>query len=181
MIKRIFCSPCSIIKRKIAIRGHPKLLSVSKYHFTSSSSSPLSSLSTSAHFSTAVSSSLPDIKFKSLKIEKTKKPKPKLPNDKLLFGKSFTDHMFEIDWDNQKGWGIPKIIPYAPFQIDPACSVFHYALEAFEGLKAYKDKNNKIRLFRPDQNAQRLLKSCQALYFFHHLIQMNFYNVCMNL
>jgi len=98
-------------------------------------------------------------------LKKTKNPKTKLPNEKLLFGKSFTDHMLVIDWDNQSGWTKPQIIPYQPFMIDPSASVLHYALEAFEGLKAYKDSNNKIRLFRPQKNVDRLLKSCAALYF----------------
>jgi len=108
-----------------------------------------------------------DIDFKKLVVRKTTAPKAKSPYDKLLFGREFTDHMLEIDWIKDKGWQAPLIRPYGPFLIEPSASVLHYALEAFEGLKAYVDTNdkNKIRLFRPDQNMKRLLNSCDRLAF----------------
>ena len=68
-----------------------------------------------------------------LVIEQTKNPKTKSPNNKLLFGKEFSDHLLEIDWTNDYGWHDPMIKPYGYFQLDPAASVLHYALEAFEG------------------------------------------------
>lgn len=100
-----------------------------------------------------------------LSVTLTTSPKPKLPNDKLMFGKAFSDHMLDIDWDNTYGWHAPRIQPYGSFQADPAWSVFHYALEAFEGMKAYVDQDEQIRLFRPLQNMRRLNRSCEALYF----------------
>eukprot|EP00834_Sanchytrium_tribonematis_P006207 NODE_435_length_7481_cov_1.616364.p3 type:complete len:299 gc:universal NODE_435_length_7481_cov_1.616364:6096-5200(-) len=94
-------------------------------------------------------------------IKKTTSPKS-LPNlDTLVFGQQFSDHMFEIDFD--KEWKDPRIIPYQKLSLDPSCSVFHYATECFEGLKAYKDKSGKIRLFRPDMNMKRLKSSCERL------------------
>jgi len=58
--------------------------------------------------------------------------------------------MFEVYWDSKEGWGKPTINPYHKLEIDPFNSTLHYAIECFEGMKAYKDANNKIRLFRPD-------------------------------
>ena len=60
-----------------------------------------------------------------------------------------------MDYDPQKGWHDGKVIPYAPLELDPAASVFHYGQEMFEGLKAYKTKDGKVQLFRPDMNAKR--------------------------
>lgn len=85
----------------------------------------------------------------------TKNPKAKPDPDKLPFGKIFTDHMFTMDYDPQKGWHDGKVIPYAPLELDPAASVFHYGQEMFEGLKAYKTKDGKVQLFRPDMIAKR--------------------------
>lgn len=67
--------------------------------------------------------------------------------------------MLTIEWDKEKGWSNPKIGPYQNLSLDPATCVFHYAFECFEGLKAYKDKAGKVRLFRPDKNMARLNKS----------------------
>eukprot|EP01035_Chromulina_nebulosa_P017741 gene17741-23338_t len=86
-----------------------------------------------------------------------------LPLDELVFGKSFSDHMLSIDWDEINGWQNPTITPYHNFSISPAATVFHYAIECFEGMKAYKDKSGVIRLFRPDCNMDRLLYSMQRL------------------
>ena len=68
-------------------------------------------------------------------IEQTKSPKPKSAYNKLQFGKEFSDHMLDINWSNDWGWHDPVIKPYGPFQLDPAASCLHYALEAFEGNK----------------------------------------------
>ena len=78
----------------------------------------------------------------------TKNPKAKPDPDKLPFGKIFTDHMFTMDYDPQKGWHDGKVIPYAPLELDPAASVFHYGQEMFEGLKAYKTKRRKSSAFQ---------------------------------
>lgn len=71
----------------------------------------------------------------------------------------FIDHMLSIEWTASDGWLAPRITPYQNLSLDPATCVFHYAFECFEGMKAYKDKNGKIRLFRPDKNMARLNKS----------------------
>jgi len=77
----------------------------------------------------------------------------------LLFGRSFTDHMLIIDWNVKTGWGAPTIQPYGPFSIEPSAIVFHYGLECFEGMKAYKDAQQNIRLFRPMENMKRFQSS----------------------
>ena len=61
---------------------------------------------------------------------RTTEPKTRLPNNQLLFGKTFSDHMLEIEYDAEKGgWGKPVISPYHRLSLDPASSVLHYALE----------------------------------------------------
>lgn len=98
-----------------------------------------------------------------LKITKTTTPKAKLPNDQLQFGKTFTDHMLEIEWTAEEGWAAPTITPYHNFSFDPSTVVFHYGFEAFEGMKAYRDKEDKIRLFRPNKNMERMNLSAERI------------------
>ena len=92
-----------------------------------------------------------------IKIERTQTPKAK-PTDEshLGFGKIFTDHMFQMDYDPDNGWHNARIIPYQPLPMDPACVVFHYAQECFEGMKAYRTADDTILLFRPEKNAERM-------------------------
>ncbi|KAL2830646.1 aminotransferase [Aspergillus pseudoustus] len=94
-----------------------------------------------------------------LTITKTTSPKELSPAKDLVFGRSFTDHMFTAEWTATDGWRAPQIVPYQKLQLDPSACVFHYAFECFEGMKAYRDNNGQIRLFRPDKNMQRLNKS----------------------
>ncbi|KAG7870064.1 hypothetical protein KL918_000268 [Ogataea parapolymorpha] len=114
----------------------------------------------SKNFIRSMSSALDSSK---LKITKTTAPKTKLPNDQLVFGQSFTDHMLTIEWTAESGWGIPEIKPYGNLSLDPSACVFHYAFELFEGLKAYKDSKGKIRMFRPDMNMKRMNKSAARI------------------
>jgi branched-chain amino acid aminotransferase len=67
--------------------------------------------------------------------------------------------MLSIEWTASQGWLPPRITPYQNLSLDPATCVFHYAFECFEGMKAYKNEEGKIRLFRPDKNMARLNKS----------------------
>lgn len=99
-----------------------------------------------------------------IKITKTTTPKAK-PTDetKLGFGKIFTDHMFVMDYTEGEGWHDARIVPYAPFELDPATVVLHYAQEIFEGMKAYRTAEGKIQLFRPDCNASRMNDSADRL------------------
>ncbi len=72
----------------------------------------------------------------------------------LSFGEQFTDHMMVCDYRNG-AWESPKIIPYQPLVIEPSARVFHYGQAIFEGMKAYKDEEGSIWLFRPDENFRR--------------------------
>ena len=85
----------------------------------------------------------------------TKNPKAKPDPDHLPFGRIFTDHMFMMDYDPEQGWHDGRIVPYGPIELDPASTVFHYGQDMFEGLKAYRTKEGKVQLFRPDMNAKR--------------------------
>ncbi|CCJ30527.1 unnamed protein product [Pneumocystis jirovecii] len=96
------------------------------------------------------------LKSSLLTIEKTQCPKDLVPLDNLGFGKTFTDHMIVCDWEKSKGWSSPRIIPHQPFSLDPSSLVFHYGFECFEGMKAYKDSQGRILLFRPEMNMRRL-------------------------
>ncbi|WP_409346326.1 branched-chain amino acid aminotransferase [Paenibacillus sp. MBLB4367] len=98
-----------------------------------------------------------------IQIEKRSDLKPKPDEGKLGFGTYFTDHMFLMDYDSDKGWYDPRIVPYAPLQFDPAAMVFHYGQAVFEGLKAFRTDDDRILLFRPDKNAQRFNRSCERL------------------
>ena len=92
-----------------------------------------------------------------IRIELTKHPKAK-PQDesKLGFGQIFTDHMFIMNYDEGQGWHDPRIVPYAPLELDPAAMCLHYGQSVFEGMKAYRTADDRILLFRPDKNMARL-------------------------
>ncbi|WP_312279722.1 branched-chain amino acid aminotransferase [Oscillibacter sp.] len=99
-----------------------------------------------------------------IKITKTTSPKVKPADEsKLGFGKTFSDHMFIMDYTEGQGWHDARIVPYAPISLEPSAVVFHYAQECFEGLKAYRTAENKIQLFRPDCNARRMNNTQERL------------------
>ncbi len=90
----------------------------------------------------------------------SEKMKTKIVDQSQLgFGKYFTDRMLIVEWKAGQGWCDARIEPYAPFILDPACLVFHYAQEIFEGLKAYKWEDGRVALFRPEMNARRFNQS----------------------
>ncbi|CAM3926458.1 branched-chain amino acid aminotransferase [Flavobacterium cucumis] len=82
--------------------------------------------------------------------------------ENLTFGNIFTDHMLVCDYKNG-AWQMPSIVPYAPFMIDPSAKVFHYGQAIFEGMKAYKDQQDAVWLFRPDENYKRFNKSATRM------------------
>uniref|UniRef100_A0A8C5YHC0 Branched-chain-amino-acid aminotransferase n=1 Tax=Microcebus murinus TaxID=30608 RepID=A0A8C5YHC0_MICMU len=83
------------------------------------------------------------------------KPDPKA----LVFGTVFTDHMLTVEWSSKCGWEKPHIKPFQNLSLHPASSALHYAVELFEGLKAFRGVDNKIRLFRPNLNMSRMHRS----------------------
>lgn len=82
--------------------------------------------------------------------------------ENLSFGKTFSDHMLECNYKNGQ-WETPKVVPYHPITLDPSAKIFHYGQSVFEGMKAYKDGNNDIFLFRPLDNCKRLNISSKRL------------------
>ncbi|KAI5093935.1 branched-chain-amino-acid aminotransferase, cytosolic isoform X1 [Silurus meridionalis] len=86
-----------------------------------------------------------------------RKPKPESEN--LSFGTVFTDHMLLIEWSSEGGWEKPRIQPFGNLSLHPACSALHYAVQLFEGMKAYRGQDDRVRLFRPMLNMDRMLKS----------------------
>jgi len=94
----------------------------------------------------------------------------------LDFGLVFTDHMFVCDYEDGK-WQTPQIMPYQALTFEPSARVFHYGQAVFEGMKAYKDDDGKLFLFRPQENFERINKSATRLampkfpkeYFFNGL------------
>jgi len=98
-----------------------------------------------------------------LEIVKSTNMKVKPQKDQIPFGRTFTDHMFIMDYETGKGWYDPRIVPYAPITLDPAAMIFHYGQTVFEGMKAYRGEDNRILLFRPDKNLQRLNLSSERL------------------
>nr|XP_020669439.1 branched-chain-amino-acid aminotransferase, cytosolic isoform X2 [Pogona vitticeps] len=87
----------------------------------------------------------------------TLKEKPD-PNG-LVFGTVFTDNMLFVEWSLASGWDTPHIKPLENLSLHPAISALHYAVELFEGMKAYRGEDGKIRLFRPSLNMDRMLRS----------------------
>ncbi len=85
------------------------------------------------------------------------------PDESLAFGKVFTDHMFLMNYESGKGWHNPRIEPYAPFTLDPATCVLHYGQAIFDGMKAFRGPDGRVRLFRLADHAARLNRSAHYL------------------
>ncbi len=98
-----------------------------------------------------------------IKITKTATPKAKPDSSELGFGKIFTDHMFMMDWNSEKGWSNARIVPFENLSIHPASTVLHYGSEIFEGLKAYRRADGKVQMFRPIENIRRMNNSAERL------------------
>jgi len=80
----------------------------------------------------------------------------------LAFGSVFTDHMFVCEFKNG-AWQTPEIKPYGPIPMEPSAKVFHYGQAVFEGMKAFKDEQERTWLFRPVDNFERINKSSARL------------------
>lgn len=103
------------------------------------------------------------IATKDIIVEKVKKSKiDQVDFDNLAFGSVFTDHMLVCKYKNG-AWETPKITPYQPITLDPSSKIFHYGQSIFEGMKAYKDKNDDVYLFRPLENHKRFNISAKRM------------------
>ncbi|UKM63531.1 branched-chain amino acid aminotransferase [Flavobacteriaceae bacterium GSB9] len=98
-----------------------------------------------------------------IEVEKAKTSKiNEIDFDNLKFGHVFSDHMLECNFKNGE-WQAPKVVPYQPITLDPSSKIFHYGQSVFEGMKAYKDANENVWLFRPLENFKRLNISSKRL------------------
>ncbi len=98
-----------------------------------------------------------------IKIQKSEHLKEKPDQSNLGFGRHFTDHMFIMEHNRQEGWHDARIVPYQNLSISPASTVLHYAVEVFEGMKAYRTQDNKVQLFRPMENMLRINNSAERM------------------
>lgn len=100
-------------------------------------------------------------------IHTSDRPVPDRERESVLgspgFGRTFTDHMVTVRFDEERGWYDGRLEAYAPISLDPSASVFHYGQECFEGMKAYRQDGGGIALFRPSVNARRFNRSAERL------------------
>lgn len=95
----------------------------------------------------------------SFAVERTTKSRIKETDfNNLEFGKYFSDHMLVADFLDNK-WQEPKIVPFGDMMMSPAMLALHYGQSVFEGMKAFKNKDGNICIFRPQKHSARLNKS----------------------
>src|SRR6195952_2287597 len=82
--------------------------------------------------------------------------------DNLPFGKYFTDHMLEADYEGGE-WKNIEIKPYQPLLLSPSLAALHYGQAIFEGIKAYKDREGNATIFRPHDNFRRFNISAERM------------------
>jgi branched-chain amino acid aminotransferase len=82
--------------------------------------------------------------------------------ENLPFGKYFSDHMLEADYENGE-WKNVEIKPYQPLLLSPSCAALHYGQAIFEGIKAYKNAKGDVFIFRPLDNFKRFNISAERM------------------
>ncbi len=101
------------------------------------------------------------------KVTPTTSPVSAAERDRRLanpgFGRVFTDHMVSIKWEAERGWYDAELRPYGPLSLDPGTVFLHYAQGIFEGLKAYRQPDGGVAVFRPAANAARFRRSSQRM------------------
>ncbi|KAI0288885.1 branched-chain amino acid aminotransferase II [Russula brevipes] len=108
-------------------------------------------------------STLPDLDPSRLTITRAATLKTLPEPNTLVFGEVPTDHMLYVEFSPELGWSAPQIKPYGPLNLDPASSCFHYCPNVFEGMKAYRGPDGTPRLFRPQLNMERMLRSAERV------------------
>ena len=98
-----------------------------------------------------------------IKVTKREELKEKPDFADLPFAKYYSDYMFQMKWTEEKGWFDAEILPHGPITLEPSAMVFHYGLETFEGMKAYKNDKGEVTLFRPLDNFNRMNRSNDRL------------------
>jgi len=80
----------------------------------------------------------------------------------VVFGRVFSDHMFVMDFVDGK-WQEPVIEPFKDLRMSPASLVLHYGQSIFEGMKAFRNKDGDVTLFRPEMNIERMNRSAERM------------------
>ena len=96
-------------------------------------------------------------------IERTSAPRPRPPESELKFGRVFTDHMFLADYQDGAGWQNGRFVPFAPLALSPAAAGLHYGQSLFDGLKAFRGDDGKLRIFRLDRHCARMAEGARRL------------------
>ncbi len=100
-----------------------------------------------------------------LNLEINRIAKSRLPEVDFLnikFGKVYSDHMFMADYLDQK-WQKFRIVPYGNLSLSPGTSVIHYGQSIFEGLKAHRNAQGEVLIFRPYENYKRMIASAERM------------------
>lgn len=94
-------------------------------------------------------------------------PRPDDQREAILadpgYGQAFSDHMIRAEWSAERGWFGHELGAVQNISLHPSAVVLHYAMEIFEGLKAYRHADDSIHLFRPEMNAARFARSATRL------------------
>jgi branched-chain amino acid aminotransferase len=108
---------------------------------------------------------LPELDASLCEVTLTSNPQsvPEPGSPELAEQKTCTDHMVTCSWTNKTGWKAPQLKPYGPLTLMPTASCLHYATECFEGMKLYRGYDGKLRLFRPQLNANRMIQSATRI------------------
>jgi branched-chain amino acid aminotransferase len=96
-------------------------------------------------------------------IQRTTTPRPRPNESELGFGKYLADHMVVMDYVAPQGWGEPRVVPYGPFSLDPAASALHYGQAMFDGMKAFRQQDGRVALFRLDDHVRRMINGAPRL------------------
>lgn len=82
--------------------------------------------------------------------------------ENIKFGKLYSDHMFSSFY-NGESWENAEILPFQPLTMSPANLTLHYGQSVFEGMKAYKNAEGEVLLFRPLENFKRMNISAKRM------------------
>jgi len=96
-------------------------------------------------------------------VRRTTSPRPRPSESELGFGKYFADHMLLLEYAAPQGWGEPKVVPYGPLALDPAASALHYGQAMFEGMKAFRQQDGRVALFRLEDHVRRMINGAPRL------------------
>jgi branched-chain amino acid aminotransferase len=103
------------------------------------------------------------MKTTTIEVQRTTTPRSRPSEDALGFGKYVADHMLVADYVTPGGWQEPKVVPYGPLSLDPAASVLHYGQAMFDGMKAFRQQDGRVALFRLNDHCRRMANGAPRL------------------